>query len=383
MRLTLVISSLRTGGAERVMATLANAWVRRGDCVTLITLGSADIDFYPVDSRVRRIGLDLMKNSHGVLDKFHSFLRRVSALRQAVTASNPDAVISFINQMNLLTLLATRGQRCPVIVSERIDPREVTTTWGIRLLRRALYPRADAVVVQTQSVQAWARNEWPRCRTVVIPNPVAVPQTIWLPPGRPKVVAVGRLIKQKGFDVLIEAFARIAAGHPSWSLDIFGEGPERATLELLIQDLRLADKAVLRGVVTDINAPLVDAGLFVMSSRFEGFPNALLEAMACGCPVISTDCPSGPAEIIRAGHDGLLVPSENVTALADSMNRLMSSEADRRRLGSGASTVLERFGIDRILGLWDNLIQQPSVDQYLDDAAFDGNAKPTDSRRAA
>ena len=365
------------------MATLADAWVQRGDCVTLITLGSTEIDFFPLDARVSRIGLNLMKNTRGVIDQLQAGCRRVFALRQAVVKTNPDVVISFINRTNLLTLLATWGLPFPVIVSERVDPRQVPTPWSVRLLRRVLYPRAAATVVQTHSVHAWARQAMPNCRIVVIPNPVAPPKAVWLPEAQSKIVAVGRLNRQKGFDVLIEAFARIAPLHPTWSLDIVGEGPERASLELLIQDFRLTGRVTLRGVVSDVNAHLVDAGLFVMPSRFEGFPNSLLEAMACGCPVISTDCPSGPAEMIRADHDGLLVPAENVTALADSMNRLLSSEADRRRLGANASAVLGRFGVDRIIELWDNLIHQPGLEQHRDAAVSDGETKQTTSRRAA
>ncbi len=383
MRLTLVISTLHAGGAERVMATLANAWVRRGDGITLITLGPADDDFYPLDSRVRRIGLNLLKSTRGIADRFRTSCRRISALRQSVRTTEADAVISFVERTNLLTVLATRGLRLPVIVSERIDPRREPSPPGLRLLRRVLYPRADAIVVQTLSVHAWARRVAPRGRVAVIPNPVAPPAKFWSPAKRPKIVAVGRLHRQKGFDLLIEAFARIASRHPQWSLEIFGEGPERAPLELLIQNLRLTDRVTLRGVVSDINPHLVEAGLFVMPSRYEGFPNALVEAMACGCPVLSTDCPSGPAEIIRADHDGRLVPPENVSALADGMSRLMTSEADRRCLGANASTVLERFGIDRVLELWDGLIHQLTIGQHPDVAVSGGTIRPTTSGRAA
>ncbi|MBC8116237.1 MAG: glycosyltransferase family 4 protein, partial [Candidatus Saccharimonas sp.] len=299
MRLALIISTLKAGGAERVMATLANAWVKRGDCITLITLGSVDDDFYPLDSRVHRIGLNLIKNTHGVFDRSHTFYRRVAALRRSIGATNPSVVISFVNRTNLLTQVATWGLPLPVIVSERNDPREESSPLSMRLLRRVLYPQADAVVVQTNSVLAWAKKVAPKGRSVVIPNPVGHPKRIWSPTGQQKIVAIGRLHRQKGFDVLIEAFAKIAPLHQHWTLDIYGEGPERLSLELMIQNLRLTDRVTLRGIVSDISSPLVEAGLFVMPSRYEGFPNALLEAMACGCPVISTDCPSGPAEIIR------------------------------------------------------------------------------------
>ncbi len=382
MRLTLVISTLQAGGAERVMAILANTWVQRGNCVTLITLGPAGNDFYPLDPRVCRIGLNLIKNTRSVLDKLRTGFRRVSTLRQSLRASAPDAIISFIDQTNLLTLIATRGLSCPVIVSERIDPRQEPCSLGGRLLRHLLYPRAEALVVQTNSVRAWARQFVPQPRVAVIPNPVAPPSNIWSPTGDPKIVAIGRLHRQKGFDLLIEAFARIAPHHPQWSLEILGEGPERVSLESLIRTLEMSDRVTLRGLVSDITPHLVAAGLFVMPSRYEGFPNALVEAMACGCPVLATDCPSGPGEIIRDGIDGWLVPSENVTALADGLSRLMTGEADRQRLGANASAVLERFGIDRVLELWDNLIYRLS-DQSPDNDLSNRGTPPAISRRAA
>ncbi|MEK6257020.1 MAG: glycosyltransferase family 4 protein [Planctomycetota bacterium] len=383
MRLALIISTLKAGGAERVMATLANAWVKRGDCVTLITLGSVDDDFYPLDSRVHRIGLNLVKNTYGVFDRFHTFCRRASALRHSVGATDPSVVISFVNRTNLLTQVATWGLPLPVIVSERNDPREESSPLSMRLLRRVLYPQADAVVVQTNSVLAWAKKVAPKGRSVVIPNPVGHPKKIWAPTGQQKIVAIGRLNRQKGFDVLIEAFAKIAPLHPHWTLDIYGEGPERLSLELMIQNLRLTDRVMLRGIISDISSPLVEAGLFVMPSRYEGFPNALLEAMACGCPVISTDCPSGPAEIIRMNYDGWLVPPDDVNALANSMSFLVNSAADRQRLGANASTVLDRFGIDRILELWDGLFHQLSGSGHPAMTVSDVKTKPTTSTRAA
>jgi glycosyltransferase involved in cell wall biosynthesis len=158
----------------------------------------------------------------------------------------------------------------------------------------------------------------------------------------------------------MEAFAKIAPRHPQWSLEIFGEGPERKSLETLIRNRGLTGRVTLRGLVSDIHSHLVAADLYVMSSRYEGFPLALLEAMACGCPVISTDCPSGPKEIIRVGHDGWLVPREDVDALADGMSRLMDSEVERRRLGANATAICERFSIAKILAMWDDLFARVS-----------------------
>lgn len=365
-RLTLVINSLGGGGAERVLSTMANWWADHGVSVTLITLAGTGSDFYPLSPAVRRVALDLSRPSSGLLDALRANAARVAGLRRALRNSRPDAVISFCDITNVLVLAAGTGMRVPVIVSERIDPRRYPIGRFWSALRRLVYRRAAALVVQTEALRPWAETHTAPGRVAVIPNPVRVEAataecqidaaTRQAPEHR--IVAMGRLDPQKGFDVLLRAFARCALQAPDWTLTILGEGPERPALECMISELGLAGRVTLPGRVSDPAARLRAADLFVLSSRFEGFPNALVEAMACGLPVLSTDCPTGPAEIIRPGVDGVLVPPDDEEALARALLYLIENPDERRRLAARAPEVAERFSLERVMAMWDQVVKR-------------------------
>jgi len=364
-RLTLVIPSLELGGAERVIAQMANHWSEAGDDVTVVTLSSAASDTYALSPRVARVPLDLLRESRHAPAALWNNVVRVWKLRRALKESRPDAVISFTDRMNVTTLMAAIGLGLPVIVSERVDPARHPIGRAWSRLRIAMYPRAAAHVVQTEKVGDYIRSLARGKPVYVIPNAVSppAPETVERSKlvkdaARPHLVAMGRLAPQKGFDLLIEAFARLASKFPQWSLRIVGEGPERAQLERQIAHRGLAGRVTLCGWTSRPESALIGCELFVLSSRYEGFPNALLEAMACGLPAISFDCESGPAEIIRHEVDGLLVPAENVEELARAMERLMSDEAERRRLGEKAREVTGRFGPERYFDLWETVLRE-------------------------
>jgi glycosyltransferase involved in cell wall biosynthesis len=195
----------------------------------------------------------------------------------------------------------------------------------------------------------------------VVPNPVDVEAlgtdgARELPIAPRTLVAMGRLARQKGFDVLLDAFARCAPAHPEWKLLILGEGEERTRLEAQVRALGLDGRVQLPGRVQRPGAILRRAELFVLPSRWEGFPNALLEAMACGVAAIAADCPSGPRDIVRPGVDGVLVPPEDPAALAAALDRLLTDGEERRRLAARAPEVRERFGLPQVMARWDALL---------------------------
>lgn len=360
MRLTLVIASLKRGGAERVMSTLASAWSNQGKLVTLITLEAQEAPAYPLKSGVRLIPLGLSGTSRSLFQGLRRNLHRVRTLRQAIRESRPDVVVSFMDSTNVLAILATRGMGKPLVISERIDPSlyHVDRPW--RFLRRLLYRFADELVCQT--APALARFQAiSRVPGRVIPNPVESP--VFTRPGpssKPagagySLAAMGRLVPQKGFDLLLRAFSKIAGRQPGWMLMIYGEGPQREELQMLAERLNVSGRVCFQGAVTNPFDRLREADLFAFSSRYEGFGMALAEAMACGLPVVSFDCPEGPGQIIRHNVDGLLVPPQDVDALADALEYLISHEEERKRLAARAPDVCRRFNLENILGMWDQL----------------------------
>jgi len=356
--LTLVCATLGAGGAERVLTTLANAWTAAGVHVTLITLSGRDEDFYPVGTGVERVGLGVLGNSAGAVDALVNNWRRVRALRRAIVVSNPQVVISFMDVTNVQVLLATRGMGIPVLVSERIDPRyhPLGKLWG--WLRKRVYPRAAGLVVQTNGVAEWARTLVPANKVHVIGNPLGEQTRVTeRANGRERtVVGMGRLEAQKGFDLLVRAFAAIVEKAPEWRLVIYGEGDLREQLLQLARELGIADKVALPGRTTEPQKVLSECGMFVLSSRYEGMPNALMEAMAAGTPCVSFDCPSGPADLILNGINGLLVPAHNVEGLAAAVRRLIEDDEERERLGAAALEVRKRFGLERVLENWNGLL---------------------------
>lgn len=355
--LVLVCASLDAGGAERVIATMANHWAARERRVVLVTLAPATRDRYPLLPQVERIGLDLQRPSLGLFTKVIANLARLWALRRHILGLRPAVVISFVDQMNVSVLAATKWSGVPVVVSERIDPRhhDVPRVW--RALRTLLYPGASAVVVQTSAVAAWMTSFVAKERVHTVANPLrALPPPDETPAPGKTILAMGRLHHQKGFDLLLRAFHASGLAATDWRLCILGDGPDRESLRHLASDLGIADRLDLPGIVADPENRMRLGAIFVLSSRYEGFPNALLEALAMGMAVIATDCPSGPAEIVQHGKNGLLIRSGSIDELAAALRELASDEARRQRFGRAALDVRRRYDVNAVMAEWDRLV---------------------------
>ena len=219
------------------------------------------------------------------------------------------------------------------------------------------YSSLDALVVLTEHDRVEYAAALPRmARSVRIPNAAPQPQGGLSSLTEPVVLAAGRLTRQKGFDRLIPAFARVARKHPDWTLRIYGRGPNRKQLERLIADHDVASNVVLMGPVQDLEQQMAGASLFALSSRFEGLPMVMLEAMSNGLPVVSFDCPTGPRELIDDGEDGTLVPDGDVDALASAITDLIEDEQKRRRYGAAAADKAAAFSLATVGQQWDALL---------------------------
>ena len=368
-RVIFLVSNMNLGGAQRVAATLCNVWTNRGDEVALVaTYSGAGECFYDISRDVKFIYLADLVGAAGKTPL--GYVKRLSALRRLIKGYRPDVVVSFLTNVNIAAILATRKLGIPVIACERNDPvAQADLALPYRWLRRFLYPLAEMVTVQSMQAATRFRAAMPGLRRLeVVSNPL--PSELLTVPRpetnaeRKRLIAMGRLSPQKQFDLLIETFAELAPRFPNWDLCIVGEGPLRADLVGLAANLRVTGRVFMPGRTNRPWEELSRSDVFVLSSAYEGFPNALLEAMALGVPCVTFDCPSGPREMTRNGADALLVPPNDRTALSDALAKLMSDAGLRRALGSQAmSSVRSRYSIETVLNVWDELMNRVMKDR--------------------
>ena len=361
MRILLILNSLPGGGSGRVMTQMANYW--SGEChhVSILTFESSNTPFYPLSNSVKWHAIDIKSQSSSWIRGLLENMIRIFRIRKAVLTVKPDYIISFVFTTNILILLATRFLNCPLIISERNHPdygRKTRLIWY--WLRRILYPLADHLVVQTREIKEWFRLY--NNSIHIIANPAKVIQEstesgpeISLPPGK-RIIAMGQLSSQKGFDLLLDIFANIHRTYQEWNLIILGTGPLREDLISQAGQLGIERFIHLPGMVANPFSVLKKCDLFVLSSRYEGFPNVLLEAMASGLPVISFECPSGPGEIIQNGVNGILVPAEDTVALERALYELIENKELRDRLGNEAQKICERYATTKIMKQWERLL---------------------------
>lgn len=347
MKIVCVIGSIGVGGgAERVMSHLCNYLADRHEMVYIAT------DEYKGDIYYLR---DNVKLYNGL--KYNNQLHALWVLRKTILKEKPDIIISFLTFINLAVLLATAFTRIPVIVSERGNLK-TRKKWR-EYLRLILYPFAKGIVFQTND----ARNHFKGKifnNSVVIHNPVFVdPQLIDSKSTikKKEISTIGRFEYQKNHEMTIKAFANISQKFPEYKLMIYGGGVLEEKLHQLIDSLDLKNRVILCGRIPDVHERIKESTLFVMSSRWEGMPNSLMEAMALGLPCISTDCPvGGPKELIQDGVNGYLIPVEDQKALEVKISEALLDLDKIAIIGNNARKILETHSINIICGQWENYI---------------------------
>ena len=358
MHIVLVILTLGPGGAERVLSNLANAWIEEGHSITLITLEHpSQKPFYPLSPKINLIQLNPLSTKPTSWGKhLKNTITRLLSLRRILKKETPDVILSFIDQMNVLTLLLSRGLKIPVIVSERIDPAFHPLSFIYKILRRLTYPWASSIIVQTQSAANYFSKRLQK-KISIIPNSVSFSQKSITYRKIQHIVSVGRLSPQKDYPTLLKAFKILTITYPFLRLTIYGEGKERPSLERYIETLELTHCVKLPGTLSNIEDALLKADLFVFPSRFEGFPNALCEAMSMGLPVVVSNC-SGNRDIVRDSVDGLLFPIEDYRMLTHQIETFLLNPIEAKRMGTEARTLSTRFSQEKILTLWKKLLKE-------------------------
>jgi GalNAc-alpha-(1->4)-GalNAc-alpha-(1->3)-diNAcBac-PP-undecaprenol alpha-1,4-N-acetyl-D-galactosaminyltransferase len=340
-----IIGALSFGGAERVICNLANEFSRNNHDVILIALHKREPS-YMLNKEITVI--------NGV--NGNTPLLIAINLRKILKREKAQVVISFMTHINIVTIFSNLGLKSKVFISERSNPYMAPKQLTRKLLRDIFYPLASGVVFQTEDAQNYFSKKIKK-KSVVIPNPVFIEEKLANFTKEKRIITVGRLVKPKRQDVLIKAFGKIYDKFPRYTLEIYGEGPEKENLNNLIAELDLEKSVFLRGVSKELHSKIRNAQLFVLTSEYEGMPNALMEAMALGIPSISTDCPiGGPKSVIDNMVNGILVPVNEEEKLVKSIDLLLSNEKLRNKISLESSKVKNNFSLQKIAKEWENFV---------------------------
>ena len=337
------------GGAERVISVLANEFAGRG-IKTKILMTAGNECVYNLNPQI-----ELFQAGEKTGGKIVKRISRVKAMRQYFRKNRDGILITFESDAAFFCCIAKIGLHMPMVSSERNDP----ASFGNDRVRKIAYKISDRVVFQTEG----AKNYFPmkiQMKGRIIENPVRddLPQT-YMGKRKKTIACVGRFEKQKNHKMLLYAFEKFAEKHPEYTLHLYGKGSLENEIREFANQLGIAEKVIFEGFKKNIISCIIDAGMFVLSSDYEGIPNSLLEAMAIGLPVISTDCPCGGAALcIQNEVNGYLIPVGDATALTAVMEKIANSEALANKLGRAASEVRNTFSVQKIVEKWMEILAE-------------------------
>jgi len=346
--------TMRSGGAERVIANLANRLINDNE-VTIITLLNSKID-YELNKRIKIISAS-SKNSLSIINRV---LGSLNLLRNT-KKENPDIIIAFCPTMCFIAcffkMFIRKFKNIKLVISERNDPNNEYKTRFSRKLANFLYSKADAIVFQTDEAKSFFCDRI-RDKGFIIPNPISdkfLNNSICAKKEN-CIINVGRLEQQKNHELLIKSCKEVFDKHPDWKLKIYGEGSLKAHLEELVKELKLEKKVLLLGRCNELEKELPRNKIFVLSSNYEGMPNSLLEALACGLVCISTDCPAGGSrELIIKNQNELLVPVNDLSSMTMAIQTVIENY-DKFMIESNAEYYKSKYNTNEIIKLWKDII---------------------------
>lgn len=332
------------GGMENAASVIANFLSKEGINVTIITLFNRP-HFYKLDDRIKVID---PPGDRSKWNKLWYYLKTVFFLRKNIKERSPSRILSYGDWTNILVLMACIGINTKVFISDRASP-DLKFQWYVRFLRKILYPRAHGILAQTERAAQQKYTMLGKDINIrVIPNPV---KPVQLYPGikrRNIILGVSRHFYVKGLDRLIEAYGLLNENHNYKLLIAGSRGPATPGLLRLAEKYNLNPDEIFLEKTKEIDKLYAESKIFILSSRSEGFPNALIESMAAGLACISFDCSAGPSDIITNGENGILVENDNVNELTKQMQYLIDNDKEIERLGKNALSIRERLSLDKI-----------------------------------
>lgn len=356
MKIMFYISTIREGGAARVMTTLANQLVI-GEMaeVFLVTNFASSTDYF-LDSRVQRFCIEEEERKDSFVRKNY---KRVKKLREYVRSEKPDVLISFMTENDARAVIVSKLTGIKTILSVRNDPNKLFSNVAKRMLANMIYGNTDGVVFQTSDAQKWFSPKIQEKSTIIY-NPISSGfYQVVREPQDGLIVSCGRLTMSKNYPLLIRAFCDVSEEFPTAVLQIYGEGKLRDELQTLIHTQNLEDKVFLMGATNDVQSVLKKADVFVLASNFEGMPNALMEAMAAGVPCISTDCPcGGPKALLENECSDLLVECGNKEALVNVLRKMLLDNDYKMKAGMRMKECAKNLSTDIIVAQWLEYIEQ-------------------------
>lgn len=344
------------GGAERQIILLSNQMTQRGHDVTLCVLNEFKSK-YSISDKVKVLDLSGVEGVGNM-----RIIRRLVAFRKAIKQIRPDIIVNYNLQSAFFCLTLSKMIRGKIVYSERGDPYDAEYSGLLGKVRDLTVPRMDGLVFQSEGARDFF-DERVKLKSEVIHNSVNVPQKQFpMPIVREKrIVNVGRLHPQKNQKLLIEVFSKIAPAFPGYSLDIYGDGALKDELQMQIDGLGLTERVHLNASRKDVWQCIYTASLFVLTSDYEGMPNALMEAMSLGLPCIATDCrPGGARTLIEDGENGYVVPVGDSAVLAEKVEYMLSHREEAERMAQNARLLQDSHNDKAIFDKWDKFLKELS-----------------------